>query len=47
MGLSLAWIGVQGAAANNVLEALGLSETGLSGEFYRFPIAAAALANGW
>jgi hypothetical protein len=47
MGVSLSWIGVEGTPPSEVLMKLGLSETGMAGGYYNFPIAGLALPTGW
>ena len=47
MGVSLAWLGIQTTAAEEVQARLGVSETGESGDYYDFPMAGLMLANHW
>jgi hypothetical protein len=47
MGISLAWVGVQAVAADEVLATLGVTGTGLVGRYYDFPMAGLAIPNNW
>jgi hypothetical protein len=47
MGISLAWVGVQAMTAGDVQSTIGLTDTGLSGHYYDFPIVGLAIPNNW
>jgi hypothetical protein len=47
MGISLAWVGVKAAIAEDVRAMLGLIETGAIGRYFDFPISGLSLQNSW